>query len=210
MIQAIDRFILDNIDVLSAKDLFEFYNALHHELKRFFGGSWGFEGVTEVLIFRALHLIIGEVEQIVEVTRDLKAFYYRRRNIVLGAGLPLKIGNKVIWPDIIVYEPKKGNPAEMKKLNSVIEIKAYPQGGLKTIKDAIMRLDNIHEYYNNSKSALIVYGINVKYKKRSKIWKYLHRELEGEESIPIYIDVILLEECYNNRITDLFTPYVLT
>ncbi|MCS7365767.1 MAG: hypothetical protein NDF54_10055 [archaeon GB-1867-035] len=209
IMESIDKYIIDNLSVLRARDLYEFYRALFHELKEFFGGSWGFEGVTEILIFRVLHHIINDDVEVIDITGDLKAFYYKRRNLVLGAGLPLMINNKKIWPDIIIYEPKRSNPTKIAKLKSVIEIKAYPQGGLKAIKKEIKRLINIHNTYHNPKSALIIYTIHAKIKRRSKIWKYLNRMLKDEEIIPSYIDVLLLDEC-NDKIIELFKQYTFT
>jgi len=207
MIESIDQYLLDNLNILRGRDLYEFYRTLFYKLKGFFGGSWGFEGVTEILVFRAFHHILGGNAEVIDITKDLKAFYYLERNIVLGAGLPLMIGNRKIWPDIIIYEPRRNDLAELGKLRSVIEIKAYPQGGLKAIKREVERLNSIHKHYCYSKLALIVYSINVKFKERSKIWKYLHRRLENEEGIPGYIDVLLLEEC-TNKVTEIFTPYI--
>jgi len=207
MIKAIDQFISENLNNLRAYDLYEFYRTLFNELKKFFGGSWGFDGVTEVLIFRLLHHLIGEKEKVIEVTSDLRAYYYEERNIVLGAGLPLKIGERKIWPDIIVYESEVNDPLKIVKLKSVLEIKAYPQGGLKSIKNMVERLKMIHNYYPDAKLALIVYSLPVKNKNKSRIWKYLHRALEGEETIPSYIDVVLLSERHD-RVTKVFKLYV--
>ncbi|WFO74917.1 hypothetical protein J4526_07545 [Desulfurococcaceae archaeon MEX13E-LK6-19] len=207
ILQAIDNYITDNLSYLRACDLSEFYKTLFKELKEFFGGSWGFDGVTEVLIFRTLHHIIGEKAKIIKITNDLNAFYYEGKNIVLGAGLPLQINNEKIWPDIIVYIPYDNNPRMINQLVSILEIKAYPQGGLKGLKNTINRLKIIHNHYKNPKSALIIYDVPVKDKKRSKMWKYLHKELSEEELIPDYIDVIILAE-HDNKVIDLFKPYV--
>ena len=182
-IESIDRYLLDNLSVLRARDLYEFYRVLFYELKGFFGGSWGFDGVTEILIFRVLHHLLGGDAKVVEVTRDLRAFYYPERNVVLGAGLPLMVGNMRIWPDIVIYEPKENNLVEMEKLRSVIEIKTYPQGGLGAIKREIKRLDSIHEHYCNSKLALIVYSINVKFKDFDKFLRL--KELFREAGIDV-------------------------
>jgi len=39
MIESIDRYLLDNFNVLRGRDLYEFYMTLFYELKGFFGGS---------------------------------------------------------------------------------------------------------------------------------------------------------------------------
>lgn len=94
----IDNYIKSNFDVLAGNDLYSFYCKLTDLLKnKYFGGSWGFQGIIELLIFRILHyLLLTNNYETINYTKNLKAFYYPDKQLVLGAGLPLYINSKKI------------------------------------------------------------------------------------------------------------------
>ena len=220
ILSAIDGFIAKNLDVLTGKDLANFYDELRRTLKNdYFGGSWGLEGVTEIMLFRALyHIGVRKYPESkpkpVTITKNLKGFCFPQENIVLSAGRPIKLGGgKRIWPDIIVYKTTDCNEtreANVKEMKSIIEIKAYPQGGKEGIVDTIERLIKLRNLYNNEnlKLAYIAYNYIVKNESGSSVLKYLQREpVEGYEPIPEYIDVILLSKS-NALIKDLLAKYI--
>ncbi len=220
ILSTIDGFIAENIDILTGEDLANFYDELRRSLKNdYFGGSWGLEGVTEILLFRALYQIgIRKYPESkpkpVTITKNLKGFCFPQENTVLSAGRPIKLEEgKRIWPDIIVYKTtncSKIQVANVREMKSVIEIKAYPQGGKKGIAYTIERLIKLRTLYNNEnlKLAYIAYNYIVKNESGSSVLKYLHREpVEGYEPIPEYIDVILLSKS-NALIKDLLAKYI--
>jgi len=213
-LEALDTFVRDNINELTGQDLVDFYKQLFERLKReYFGGSWGFDGVTEFLIFRILFYIgiekYGEKPEVVKITKNLKGFYFTTSRLILSAGRPLILGEGKRWIDIMVYEASKDNIADIHRLRSALEIKAYPQGGVRGIRDTIERLKNIHKFYGESglKLALIVYDYTAN-KLRSKVWKYLLREpIEDLEPIPDYIDVIVLSTI-KDKIKNILMNYI--
>ena len=213
--EALDRFVKDNIDSLTGRDLANFYRQLFEKLKEYFGGSWGFNGVTEFLILRVLYYVgierYNEKPERRDITKDLKGFYFTKHRLVLSAGRPLTLGENKKRIDIIVYEASKDNIADIYRLKSAIEIKAYPQKGIKGIRETIERLKEVYGFYSNHnpKLALIVYDYTVQDKSRSKVWKYLRREpVKGYEPIPKYIDTIVLSEV-DKPIKDLLAKYIL-
>lgn len=220
-LNTLDSFISDNLGSLTATELSQFYATLFDRLRNnYFGGAWGFEGVTEFLVFRTLYYIAREKypgePRVVNVTKDIRAFYFRnagRRGLVLSAGRPLNVDDsdkkKRMWPDILVYEPKGvGAVADIARVHSAIEVKAYPSNGYRGIVDTLERLEKIRRLYGVTRLAFIVYDYPVRNKKASKILRYLMGEdVEGYKPLPKHIDVIVLSAT-TRKIKDLLWAYV--
>ena len=214
-LESIDKFIRENLNVLTGKNLSDFYITLFNNLKnKYFGGSWGFNGVTEFLILRILYYIGSEKygkPQVNKITRDIKGFYYPNPNIVLSAGKPLCLGNTKKWLDIAVYtQSSKDDIGKIKNLISSIEVKACPPGGLKGkggIIETIERLKKIHEHYPKAKLALIIYYYSAN-ESRSKVWRYLLRKpVDDVEPIPNYIDILVLSKI-DEKIKNILGKYI--
>ena len=219
----LDSYVSENIEELTGEDLSRFYSKIFSKLKeRYFGGSWGFEGVTEFLILRVLHYIgrekYGEEPEIVPITKDLRGFYFLKaggRGLVLSAGRPLVVDSdsskRRMWPDILVYEPKdERRPERISRIKSAIEVKAYPQRGYKGVAETLERLENIKNsaFGGEVSLALIIYDYPVKNKKQSKIWRYLMRGgVEGYKPIPEDIDVLVLSVT-KEKVKDLLWKYI--
>jgi len=219
----LDLFVSANIDELTGEDLSRFYSEVFNGLKeRYFGGSWGFEGVTEFLILRALYYIgkgkYGEEPRIIPITESLRGFHFLQagsRGLMLSAGRPLAIDNDNgegrIWPDILVYEPEdERRPERVARIKSAIEIKAYPQRGYKGIAETLERLKKIKDSAlgGGARLAFIIYDYPVKNKKQSKIWRYLMGEgVQGYDTIPEDIDVLVLS-ITKERVKDLLWKYI--
>ena len=84
-IGVLDSFVKENLGSLRGVDLANFYSDLLVRLRGTFGGTWGFNGVTEFLILRSLYYLAavkyGEEPQRVSITRDLAGFHYRGPDI---------------------------------------------------------------------------------------------------------------------------------
>jgi hypothetical protein len=223
LLGALDSFVSENIEELTGEDLSRFYSKILSKLKeKYFGGSWGFEGITEFLILRVLHYIgrekYGEEPEIVPITKDLRGFYFLKaggRGLVLSAGRPLVVDSnsskKRMWPDILVYEPENERcPERISRIKSAIEVKAYPQRGYKGIAETLERFENIKNsaFGGEVSLALIIYDYPVKNKKQSKIWRYLMRGgVKGYKPIPEDIDVLVLS-AIKEKVKDLLWKYI--
>lgn len=222
-LRMLDLFVSENINELTGEDLSRFYYEVFNRLKeRYFGGSWGFEGVTEVLILRALYHIgerkYGEEPRIIPLTENLRGFYFLQagsRGLVLCAGRSLAIDNDniegSILPDILIYEPiDKRHPERIGRIKSAIEIKAYPQRGYKGIVETLERLKKIKDsdFGSGASLAFIIYNYSVKKEKRSKILRYLMgEEMQGYDPIPEDIDVLVLS-IIKERVKNLLWKYI--
>ena len=191
MLGELDRYIYEKIDELRGIELSYFYNRLAKDLRDdYFGGTWGFQGYLELIIYRILYHLLeekyGSPSQ-KAATKIIKVFYYDNGGIVLGAGVPVKIGETRIWPDIIIYHPKTITNHEVKDISilySVIEIKAAFR--MKDVRRDVKRLMKIYENYNSIHNALIVYGHDSEKRSANEILNVLN--------LPDYIDFIYLKD----------------
>jgi len=219
-LESLDKFVRENINELTGIDLAEFYNGVFKKLKEnYFGGSWGFAGVTEFLLYRVLYYIGVEKynerpRKLEKLSRDLRVTYFTRPRLALSAGRPLILGGTKKWIDIMVYETSEADIANIRRLKSAIEIKAYPQRGIKGLQETVERLKNIHKFYGepDTKLALVVYNVYATNKQRSKVCKYLLKNPIGDiDPIPDYIDVFIMSQKEgkgNERIKNLLMNYI--
>ena len=209
-IKILDDFVRINIDTLRGKDLADFYDRLLVNLRKTFGGAWGFNGVTEFLVLRTLyHLGIkkfAEKPKPVPITNDINGFIYSNAGIVLSAGRPLALINqKRIWPDIVVYRP--GNSVhQVEKLISVLEVKAYPPSIKEIDENVIKRFEEVRQIYGEANFALIVYIYNSK-SSNTKMLRYLRGDRVDGKRIPRYVNTIILSRD-NRPISEILGNYL--
>lgn len=222
-LRVLDSFVSENIDELTGKDLSRFYSKVFVMLKeKYFGGSWGFEGITEFLVLRVLYYIGKEKYDgeptIIPITENLRVFYYSQaegQGLVLSAGRPLAIdngnGGRRMRPDVLVYEPEDvGHLERIARIKSAIEIKAFPERGCKGIEETLRRLKKIRDsaFGGEASLAFIIYSYFVKNEKRSKILRYIKGEkVQGCDPVPEGIEILLLSNT-EERVKDLLWKYI--
>lgn len=111
----LDKYLKDEFKQLQCRDVAKIYSTLFGELKRYRGTSTGFDGLTELIIFRFLiHQLGGNFKEI--RINDLTS-QFSRGNLLLRQGLPIDEKRPPKKPDISLFKENK--------LAAVIEIKSH-------------------------------------------------------------------------------------
>lgn len=184
----IDGFLETNLDNLTCADIYNIYSNFYMDLKKFKGNSSGFTGLSEYLIFRFFYHIFGGSFKPIQITPDLYEFKSPNGKYRIGQSIPIKIGNRKFYPDIVIY---KNNA-----LFLVAEIKLYLTSGIKDLKNDIEKLSEINNEYPGTKGIFISYNI---IPLKGKIYKMLLDENESKD----WFDYLILAENHNPLKTSL-------
>lgn len=184
----IDGFLETNLDTLTCADIYNIYSNFYMDLKNYKGNSSGFTGLSEYLIFRFFYHMLDVSFSPIQITPDLYEFKSSDGKYRIGQSIPIKIGNRKLYPDIVVY---KNNA-----LFLVAEIKLYLTSGIKDLKKDIQKLTEINNKYPGTKGIFISYNI---IPLNGKIYKLLLDETDSKE----WLDYIILAENRNPLKTSL-------
>lgn len=175
----IDRFISDNLEDLTCSDMYNIYSNFYQDLKMFKGNSSGFTGLSEYLFFRFFYHHLGGSFNPIQITPDLYEFRSKDGKYRIGQSIPIKVGDRRYYPDIVIY--KEDN------LILVAEIKLYLTSGIKDLENDIKKLDAINKEYPGTKGLFISYNI---IPLKGKIYKKLLEEDKSKE----WFDYLILDK----------------
>ena len=142
----IDDFIYQNMN-MSCDDLHNLYFSFWGILKEFKGGSAGFTGLSEYLIFRFMYIFLGKEFKIKALTKDMNE-YEREDGLKLYSNVNIKVDNKIVCPDIVI---------ESKNIMRVLSIKIYLSNGRKTLEDEFYKLKLLKDSKIDFRALVIIY-----------------------------------------------------
>ncbi len=172
----IDKYIKENLDSLTCRDIHDIYFGLFDALKEYRGNSAGFTGFSELLIFRFLYHMLGEFKM--ESLPSHTACFVKDE-ITIRQAIPSPLIDS-IKPDILIEKNKQ--------IVGEAEIKIYLVNGTKTIKSTVARLKKIqaknpHEF----KGLMIIFHCNPQ-----KSNKKLHDEIKTLEQNNHWLKILIL------------------
>ncbi|MFQ3675074.1 MAG: hypothetical protein SNJ64_00855 [Endomicrobiia bacterium] len=133
-LEELDRYLKENLNNITCKDIYNLYCQFLLELKEFKGNATGFTGLSEYLIYRFLYNL--------NVQKNVFQIGQNSRVIVAG---------KRYYPDIVIYK-------KTDELMAVIQIKIYITGGHKELKDEIEKLKDIQNHYSEIQALFVIFN----------------------------------------------------
>lgn len=191
-LKEMDLFIANNLDALTCADIYNIYSNFYMDLKQFKGNSSGFTGLSEYLIFRIFYNLFGGNFKPYQITRDLYEFRSINNKIRISQNIPIVVGSRRYYPDILIYNDDMPLMA--------VEIKIYLTSGIKDLENDIHKLTEINKEYPNTKGLFISYN---PISNNGKIYKKLQDENNSKDwfnYLILYENDNLIKKCLETMI----------
>lgn len=170
-LEAVDFYIRDHLQKLTCSEIYKLYFNFFSELKNFKGNANGFTGLSEFIIFRAIYHLLGGSFKIENAEGSADIYEFRSKtdkSIRIGQSTPIRIDNKKLYPDVVVY---KNND-----LIAAAQIKIYVTGGIKEVSAEIEKLKMLRAKFTNMHAFFIVFSLSEKGKIASDLKRYQDNE----------------------------------